>query len=84
MLFVLSVVVMGTTFLVKRLKEEHAGFTYLACTMVKMAMAVVFIYPIITNAPERPIIFVLHFFAAYFTYLIVEVIMVVKMLKEKT
>jgi hypothetical protein len=83
MLFILSLVVMGTTVLVKRIKEEHAGFTYLACTIIKMALAVVFIYPIISNANERPIVFVLHFFAAYFTYLVIEVIMVVKLLKEK-
>lgn len=60
---------------------DKAGLTFLALSGFKMLGAIIFLVPLIQSEVPDPIPAVLSFFAPYFIYLLIEVILVIKLLK---
>lgn len=84
-LFVLTAVVMLVLkFIFKKMTQKHGlfGYAFMASSLVKMALAVVFLIPIIKLEADYRIAYVVQFFVLYFAYLIMEVVLVSKLLKS--
>lgn len=85
-LFVLTVVVMLVLkFIFKKMTQKQGlfGYAFMASSLVKMALAVVFLIPIINSDADYRIAYVIQFFVLYFAYLIMEVVLVAKLLKSE-
>lgn len=68
-------------FLVKKVKsidETKVGLTFLALTLFKMMFAIGFLLVMFSLFPIERIIVILHFFAPFFLYLIIEVLLTLK------
>lgn len=84
-LFVLTAVVMLVLkFIFKKMTQKQGlfGYAFMASSLVKMALAVVFLIPIIKLEADYRIAYVVQFFVLYFAYLIMEVVLVSKLLKS--
>lgn len=85
-LFVLTVVVvLVLKFIFRKMTQKQGlfGYAFMASSLVKMALAVVFLIPIIRSDAEYRIAYVVQFFILYFAYLVMEVVMVAKLLKQE-
>jgi len=83
-LFVLTVIVVLVLKLIFRKmtqKQGLFGYVFMAASLVKMALCVVFLIPIIRSDADYRIAYVVQFFILYFSYLIMEVVLVAKLLK---
>ena len=84
-LFVLTAVVMLVLkFIFKKMTQKQGlfGYAFMASSLVKMALAVVFLIPIIKSDADYRIAYAIQFFVLYFAYLIMEVVLVAKLLKS--
>ncbi len=84
-LFVLTAVVMLVLkFIFKKMTQKQGlfGYAFMASSLVKMALAVVFLIPIIKSNADYRIAYAIQFFVLYFAYLIMEVVLVAKLLKQ--
>ena len=84
-LFVLtSVVMLVLKFIFKKMTQKQGlfGYAFMASSLVKMALAVVFLIPIIKSDADYRIAYAIQFFVLYFAYLIMEVVLVAKLLKS--
>ncbi len=85
-MFVLTLVVMFVLkFLFAKMKQKGQGlfgYMFMAGSLVKMALAVVFLIPIISDADYR-VSYIIQFFVIYFAYLFIEVFLLAKQLKEQ-
>jgi len=85
-LFVLTIaVVLVLKFIFKKMTQKQGlfGYAFMASSLVKMALAVVFLIPIIRSDADYRIAYVVQFFVLYFAYLIIEVVLVSKLLKSE-
>lgn len=83
-LFVLTVaVVLVLKFIFRKMTQKQGlfGYAFMASSLVKMALCVVFLIPIIRSDADYRIAYVVQFFVLYFAYLIMEVVLVAKLLK---
>ena len=62
---------------------DRVGFAFLGLVFLKIAAAMVFLYPIIKGPSETVLNPVLHFFAAYFLYLIWDAVQVSLLLRKQ-
>ena len=84
-LFVLiAVVMLVLKFIFKKMTQKQGlfGYAFMASSLVKMALAVVFLIPIIKLEADYRIAYAIQFFVLYFAYLIMEVVLVAKLLKQ--
>ena len=84
-LFVLTVIVVLVLKLIFRKmtqKQGLFGYVFMAASLVKMALCVVFLIPIIRSDADYRIAYVVQFFILYFSYLIMDVVLVAKLLKS--
>lgn len=85
-MLVLTVAVMFVLkLLFKKMKQKAQGlqgYFFMAASLVKMALAVVFLLPIIRSDVDYRIAYVVQFFIIYFAYLFMEVFLLAKQLKE--
>lgn len=86
-LFVLTVVVvLVLKFIFRKMAQKKQGlfgYAFMASSLVKMALAVVFLIPIIKLEADYRIAYVVQFFVLYFAYLVMEVVLVAKLLKSE-
>jgi len=85
-LFVLTIaVVLVLKFIFRKMTQKQGlfGYAFMASSLVKMALAVVFLIPIIRSDADYRIAYVVQFFVLYFAYLIIEVVLVSKLLKSE-
>ena len=85
-LFVLTIaVVLVLKFIFRKMKQKQGlfGYAFMASSLVKMALAVVFLIPIIRSDADYRIAYVVQFFVLYFAYLVMEVVLVAKLLKQE-
>jgi hypothetical protein len=85
-LFVLTAaVVLVLKFIFRKMTEKQGlfGYAFMASSLIKMALAVVFLIPIIKSDADYRIAYVIQFFILYFAYLIMEVVLVAKLLKQQ-
>jgi hypothetical protein len=61
---------------------DKAGFAFMACGILKMMAAVVFLLPLILNKDQEALNDVLAFFIPYFLFLTIETIFCVKNLNS--
>jgi hypothetical protein len=84
-LFVLTViVVLVLKFIFRKMTQKQGlfGYIFMAASLVKMALCVVFLIPIIRSDADYRIAYVVQFFVLYFSYLVMEVVLVAKLLKS--
>lgn len=84
-LFVLTVaVVLVLKFIFRKMTQKQGlfGYVFMASSLVKMALCVVFLIPIIRGDADYRIAYVVQFFILYFAYLVMEVVLVAKLLKS--
>jgi hypothetical protein len=85
-LFVLTVVIMLVLrFIFKKMTQKQGlfGYAFMASSLVKMALAVVFLIPVIRSESDYRIAYVIQFFILYFAYLVMEVVLIAKLLKAQ-
>lgn len=84
-LFVLTVaVVLVLKFIFRKMTQKQGlfGYVFMASSLLKMALCVVFLIPIIRGDADYRIAYVVQFFILYFAYLVMEVVLVAKLLKS--
>jgi len=85
-LFVLTLaVILVLKFIFRKMTQKQGlfGYAFMASSIVKMALAVVFLIPIIRTDSEYRIAYVVQFFLLYFAYLVMEVVIVAKLIKSE-
>lgn len=83
-LFLLTVaVVLVLKFIFRKMTQKQGlfGYAFMASSLVKMALCVVFLIPTIRSDVDYRIAYVVQFFVLYFAYLVMEVVLVAKLLK---
>ena len=82
--FFTAVVMLVLKFIFKKMTQKQGlfGYAFMASSLVKMALAVVFLIPIIKSNADYRIAYAIQFFVLYFAYLIMEVVLVAKLLKQ--
>ena len=66
---------------VKSIDDTKVGMSFLAITMFKMLFAIGFLLVMFSFFPVERIIIISHFFAPYFIYLAIEVLLTIKELR---
>ena len=59
-------------------KRTQSPFTYLSLSFFKMGICLIFLFPIYSNNSVNTISYILHFFILYFTYLFIEIFLLIK------
>ena len=59
-------------------KRTKSPFTFLSLSFFKMLISLIFLFPIYSNTPDYTISYILHFFILYFTYLFIEIFLLIK------
>ena len=63
--------------------SDKTGFAFMACSLLKMLAAVLFLLPMMLSDVEQPFRVLMAFFIPYFLYLIFETIYAVKLINTK-
>ncbi|MDR2835165.1 MAG: hypothetical protein LBV69_03045 [Bacteroidales bacterium] len=71
-------------YIFKKIKPNMMGMAFLASSIFKMLLAVLFIFPTIRSDVVDKKLFVIQFFIVYFIYLIAEVLMIRNQMKIVT
>ncbi|PTX45070.1 hypothetical protein C8P64_1060 [Christiangramia gaetbulicola] len=63
--------------------SDKTGFAFMACSLLKMLAAVLFLLPVMLNDTPNPFQDIVAFFIPYFLFLIFETIYAVKLINTK-
>ena len=63
--------------------SDKTGFAFMACSLLKMLAAVLFLLPIMLNDTSNPFQDIVAFFIPYFLFLIFETVYAVKLINTK-
>ncbi|TRO67349.1 hypothetical protein [Christiangramia sabulilitoris] len=63
--------------------SDKTGFAFMACSLLKMLAAVLFLLPMMLNDVARPFLDLMAFFIPYFLFLIFETFYAVKLINTK-
>ncbi|SDR93068.1 hypothetical protein [Christiangramia echinicola] len=63
--------------------SDKTGFAFMACSLLKMLAAVLFLLPMMLNDVANPFIDMITFFIPYFLFLIFETIYAVRLINTK-
>jgi len=77
-LFFCSFIVILITLRIKKLNADWAGLSYLAFSVLKMFVCVLFLWPWIAEKTPASKLIVYHFFALFFPYLIIETVLTLR------
>lgn len=83
-LFILTFFIINFLWRVNKKLPLYTGFLYLFSILLKMGLSVFFLYPHIAKKNPELKTLVVHFFITFFSYLIVEVLLLVKLIKKDT
>lgn len=67
---------------VSRWRFHYTGFAFMAAMLLKIAAAIVYLWPLLQASGEPPIAHIMHFMALYFLYLIFEAAFVLRYLNR--
>lgn len=81
--FIATFLVYSSVAYVNEMFSDKTGFAFMACGLLKMFAAVIFLLPLILNSVKTPVNDVLAFFIPYFIFLLVETVFVIKLLNPK-
>ncbi|GAA4309931.1 hypothetical protein GCM10023115_35000 [Pontixanthobacter gangjinensis] len=68
---------------VNRSFKGKTGFAFMACSLLKMFAAVIFLLPMMLNEEQNPVQALMAFFIPYFLYLIFETVYAVRLINTK-
>ncbi|PKQ45731.1 DUF6168 family protein [Confluentibacter flavum] len=68
---------------VQKTFSDKTGFAFMACSILKMIAAIIFLLPLILNKEKSVLNDIITFFIPYFLYLLLETVFTVKMLNHK-
>ncbi|MCF0206699.1 MAG: hypothetical protein HUK15_04660 [Bacteroidales bacterium] len=81
-LYALTIATMlAMKFIFRKMTQGLFGYAFMAASLVKMALSVVFLIPVIKSDADYRIAYVIQFFVIYFLYLFVEVFLLAKVLR---
>ncbi|WP_055447228.1 DUF6168 family protein [Lacinutrix mariniflava] len=80
--FIATLLVYMAVLFVNKTFSDQTGFAFMACGLVKMMAALVFLLPLIQNKEIDALNDVLAFFVPYFLFLLLETVYVVKVLNK--
>lgn len=80
--FFVTLMVFSLLFMVGKLMPNWVGFSFMGLILVKMALAIVFLLPLIKSKEVSKIPDFFSFFAPYFIFLFLEIVMAMKILKR--
>lgn len=63
--------------------SDKTGFAFMACSLLKMLAAVLFLLPLMLNGITKPFLNIITFFIPYFLFLIFETVYAVKLINSK-
>lgn len=63
--------------------SDKTGFAFMACSLLKMLAAVLFLLPLMLNDVTKPFLNIITFFIPYFLFLIFETVYAVKLINSK-
>ncbi|MCH4822514.1 hypothetical protein ML462_04955 [Gramella lutea] len=63
--------------------SDKTGFAFMACSLLKMLAAVLFLLPLMLNDVMKPFLNIIAFFIPYFLFLIFETVYAVKLINTK-
>ncbi|MGA8854021.1 MAG: hypothetical protein WB492_07580 [Christiangramia sp.] len=63
--------------------SDKTGFAFMACSLLKMLAAILFLLPMMLNNAANPFLDLLAFFIPYFLFLIFETIYAVKLINKQ-
>jgi hypothetical protein len=81
--FLMTVMGLAILYLIYDKFNDKVGFTFLGIGIIKMAIAVSFLMPLIKSNFSNKIPDTLNFFFCYFIFLIIESVFMVKLLNKK-
>ena len=81
--FLMTVMGLAILYLMYDKFNDKVGFTFLGIGIIKMAIAVSFLMPLIKSNFSNKIPDTLNFFFCYFIFLIIESVFMVKLLNKK-
>lgn len=81
--YLMSLVSLGLVFLIHKYFSDKVGFAFLGLGLVKMAVSLVFLMPLIDSSINNKIPDTLNFFWTYFLFLLAESVVTVRMLNKK-
>ncbi|AUC82922.1 DUF6168 family protein [Lacinutrix sp. Bg11-31] len=81
--FTATLLVYIAVLFVNKTFSDKTGFAFMACGLIKMMAALVFLLPLIQNKEIDAINDVLAFFIPYFLFLLLETVYVVKILNKE-
>lgn len=79
--FVLTFLIYFFLLYVSRTFFDRTGYAFMACSLLRMMASVVFLWPLIEGGDSFAVD-VMAFFIPYFIYLTIEVLYVVKLMKD--
>lgn len=68
---------------VHKTSSDKIGFAFMACSLLKMIAAIVFLLPLILDREKSALNDVLSFFIPYFLFLLVETVFIIKNLNKE-
>ncbi|MDL2262520.1 hypothetical protein LJC11_03340 [Bacteroidales bacterium OttesenSCG-928-I21] len=77
------ITILALNFILKKIKPNLMGYTFLASSFVKMMLAILFLIPILNSNFDYKKIYIVQFFIVYFVYLAMEVVYLVQKIKNK-
>lgn len=81
--YILSIVGLATLYFIYSKFNDKVGYTFLAIGILKMAISISFLMPLIKSEFVNKIPDTLNFFFSYFMFLIIESIFLIKLLNNK-
>lgn len=80
--FLVTFVIFGLLFLISKIASGYVGFAFMGLILFKMIAAVAFLFPVIRLENFSKIPDFISFFIPYFIFLIAEVLLTLKLLKQ--
>ncbi len=84
--FLLSITILAVVaikIIIKKSKRQIFGFLFMSSSLIKMALSIAFLFPVLQGSHAFRKEYVLQFFMTYFIYLIIEVYYLVRDFKSK-
>lgn len=82
--FLVTFVILCALFVVSKKTPEYIGFAFLGFILLKMVAAIVFLIPLIKLENASKIPDFISFFIPYFIYLLLEILLTLKLLRQAT
>lgn len=81
--FIMTFVGLGILYFIYDKFSDYVGYTFLGIGIIKMALSVSFLMPLIKSDFDNKIPDTLSFFFCYFVFLIIESVFLIKLLNKK-